>query len=423
MKTIVTGGRVIDPSQGLDSLFDVVIEKGKVADIVAPGKGGRAKKTIDASGCVVAPGFVDLHVHLREPGFEGKETILTGSRAAVAGGFTTICCMANTEPVNDCSTVTGYILAKAAHAVCKVYPVGAITIDLQGEQIADLGGLCEAGVVALSNDGVPVQNSEIMRRVFELSRQLGMVVLDHAEDADLVGNGLMNESFTSSELGLAGNPSVAEEIAIARSMLLARYTGCHVHICHLSTRGGFELIKWGKRKKIPITCEVAPHHFTLIDEDVGNYNTNCKMAPPLRSREDRAALIKGLADGTVDAIATDHAPHGILLKQIEFDKAANGIIGLETALGLTLRLVQSKKLTLNRAIGLLTNGPADVLGLEAGSLALGRAADICVFDPSSTFVYSTDRIQSKSKNSPFIDWELPGVIRYTLVDGKVAYTG
>jgi dihydroorotase len=424
LKTIIQGGRVIDPSQKIDAQLDVVIEKGKVVELVKPGEKQTGEvKIIDATGMVVAPGFIDLHTHVREPGFEGKETILTGSRAAVAGGFTTICCMANTVPVNDNSTVTQFILGKAKEALCKVLPVGATTVNLAGEQIANLGGLREAGVVALSNDGIPTQNNELHRRILELARQIGMVVMTHAECADLVGDGLMNESFTSTELGLEGIPSVAEEISIARDVLLARYTGCPVHICHLSTAGGLELVRLAKKKKIPVTCEVAPHHFTLIDEDVSPYNTNCKMSPPLRSRADRKELIKGLADGTVDAIATDHAPHGVLMKQVEFDKAANGIIGLETALGLTLKLVHDKKLTLTRAIELLTNGPAKVIDLPAGSLAPGAAADVCVFDPDATFVYTKDRIQSKSFNSPFIDWELPGVIHFTLVDGKVVYKG
>lgn len=420
MKTIIHGGRVIDPAQGLDKKLDVVIEKGKVVDLVKPGavKQGRL---VDATGCVVAPGFVDLHVHFREPGFEGKETIRTGSEAAVAGGFTSVCTMANTQPVNDNSTVTGYILAKARDALCKVYPVGASTAGLAGEKIADLGELREAGVVAYSNDGIPIQNSELQRRIFELARQYGRPVLSHAEDADLVGEGLMNESFTATELGLSGIPAVSEEIAVARDILLARHTGCPVHICHLTTAGALDLVRWAKRKKVPVTCEVTPHHFTLTDEDVGSYDTNCKMSPPLRSHADRAALIKGLADGAIDAIATDHAPHGDLLKQVEFDKAANGIIGLETALGLTLRLVRANKLTLNRAIELLSSSPARILGLPAGTLAVGSAADVCVFDPDATFLYTENNVRSKSKNSPFLNWELPGVVRLTLVDGIIVY--
>lgn len=423
MKLLIQNGRVLDPAGKIDESLDVLVERGSILDLVKPGKFRGPAKKIDARGCLVTPGFIDLHVHLREPGFEGKETIESGARAAVSGGFTSICAMANTEPVNDNGTVTGFILAKSKDAACKVYPIGATTIGLQGQAIAGLGGLRDAGVVAYSNDGIPVRNTDIQRRIFELAAQLGMVVMDHAEDADLVADGLMHEGPTSTELGLQGIPPAAEEIAVARDVFLAKLTGCHVHICHISTAGALDLVRWAKRKKLAVTCEVTPHHLTLTDEDIGEYDTNYKMAPPLRSNEDRHALIKGLADGTIDAIATDHAPHGILLKQIEFDKAANGIIGLETALGLTLRLVKTGKLSLMRAIEALTCGPARVVGLNAGVLEPGRPADLVVFDPEATFVYTKERIRSKSKNSPFIGWELPGVIRFTLVDGKIAYTG
>jgi len=424
LKIIIHGGRVFDPAARIDESLDVLVERGRIVDLLKPGKKTPPNtKALDAQGCLVTPGFIDLHVHLREPGFEGKETIESGARAAVSGGFTRICAMANTEPVNDNGTVTGYILAKAKTAACKVHPIGATTIGLHGQAIADLGGLREAGVVAYSNDGIPIRNTEIQRRIFELAAQQGMVVMDHAEDADLVADGLMHEGPTSTELGLQGIPPAAEEIAVARDVFLAKLTGCRVHICHISTAGALDLVRWAKRMKLPVTCEVTPHHLTLTDENVGEYDTNYKMAPPLRSPADRRALIKGLADGTIDAIATDHAPHGVLLKQIEFDKAANGVIGLETALGLTLRLVQTGKITLARAIAALTSGPARVIGSDAGVLAPGRAADIVVFDPDATFVYTKERIRSKSKNSPFIGWELPGVIKYTLVDGKIVYTG
>jgi len=423
LKTLIHGGRVIDPSQNIDAPFDVLIQAGKIVELTAPGKfKGQAKK-LDAAGCVVAPGFVDLHTHLREPGFEGRETIFTGSRAAVAGGFTSICCMANTDPVNDNYTITGFILGQARQALCKVYPVGASTIGLKGEAIASLLQMKESGVIAYSNDGVPIRNSELQRRIFELARQAGMVVLSHAEDPDMIADGLMHEGPTSTENGLPGIPDAAEEIAVARDILLAKLTRCRLHICHLSTAGALDLVRWAKQKKIPVTCEVTPHHFTLIDEDVREYDTNCKMSPPLRSRADRAALIKGLADGAVDAIATDHAPHGRIHKQIEFDKAANGIIGLETALGLTLRLVHQKKLTLRRAIELLSTSPAAIVGLPAGALAPGRPADVTVFNPDEEFDYTAARVQSKSRNTPFLGWRLPGVIRYTIVDGKIAYQG
>ncbi|HPQ67737.1 MAG TPA: dihydroorotase [bacterium] len=425
MKTLIAGGRVIDPSQGLEGDFDLLIDGKVIAKIDKPGKikpDGKGK-TIDARGCIVAPGLVDMHVHLREPGYEGKETIATGSEAAVAGGFTSLACMANTHPINDKQTVTGYILAKAREAKCKVFPIGACTVALEGLKIADMGEMMEAGVVGFSDDGKTVMNAELQRRIFELAQQLDMPVLVHAEDERLAADGQMHEGAVSTELGLDGRPAVAEEIMVSRDIMLARTTGCRVHIQHISSAGSLELIRWAKSKKLPVTCEVTPHHLTLTDEDIGDYDTNCKMAPPLRSTEDRKALIKALADGTIDVIATDHAPHGILLKMIEFDKAAFGIIGLETALALTLRLVNETKLTLMRAIEALTVAPARILGLDVGTLQVGKAADVCIFQPDKTFVYTPERIRSKSKNSPFINWELPGAVRYTMVDGKVVYTG
>ncbi len=425
MKTLIAGGKVIDPSQGLEGDFDILIDGKVIAKIDKPGKiklDGKGK-TIDARGCIVAPGLVDMHVHLREPGYEGKETIATGSEAAVAGGFTSLACMANTNPINDKQTVTGYILAKAREARCKVFPIGACTVALEGLKIADMGEMKEAGVVGFSDDGKTVMNAELQRRIFELAQQLNMPVLVHAEDEHLAADGQMHEGAVSTELGLDGRPAVAEEIMVSRDIMLARTTGCRVHIQHVSSAGSLELIRWAKTKKLPVTCEVTPHHLTLTDENIGDYDTNCKMAPPLRSAEDRKALIKALADGTIDAIATDHAPHGILLKMIEFDKAAFGIIGLETALALTLRLVDETKLTLMRAIEALTVAPARILGLDVGTLQVGKAADVCIFQPDKTFVYTPERIRSKSKNSPFINWELPGAVRYTMVDGKVVYTG
>ena len=427
MKTIIHGGRVIDPAQKLDGLRDVILEGGRIQALVKPGeiktKGARGIQHIEATGLVVAPGLIDMHTHLREPGFEGKETIATGSQAAVAGGFTTVVCMANTNPINDNQTVTGYILAKAKTAVCKVLPVGAATFGQAGERMSDLGELKEAGVVAYSDDGRAVMNAEVQRRVLEMAQSYGMPVLIHAEDANLAADGMMHEGFVSTDLGLPGIPAIAEEVMVARDVFLARMTGCQVHFQHLSTAGAVEIIRWAKKKNIRVTCEVAPHHFTLTDEDIGQYDTNCKVSPPLRSRSDRAALIKGMTDGAIDAIATDHAPHGILLKQIEFDKAANGIIGLETALGLTLRLVRSGKISLSRAIEMLTYQPARILNLDAGTLKPGKPADICIFAPDQTMVYNLERIRSKSKNSPFIGWELPGVVKYTLVDGRVVHTG
>lgn len=418
---------MIDPAQNIDGKFDVLIEGKKIVGLAKPGTGkrkiGSKAKVIDAKGCVVAPGFIDMHVHLREPGFEGKETVVTGSQAAVAGGFTSVACMANTVPVNDSQAVTGYILSKAKQAVCKVYPIGAATIGLSGEKISDFGELKQAGVVAYSDDGRTVMNAELQRRIMELARWHDMPLLVHAEDQNISADGMMNEGYVSTELGLDGNPAVSEEIMVARDIMLARFTGCRLHVQHISTAGAVELVRWAKKKKVPVTCEVTPHHFTLTEECVGDYQTNCKMAPPLRTVADRAALIKAMADGTIDAIATDHAPHGILLKQIEFDKAANGIIGLETALGLALKLVQKKRLTLPRMVAMLTQAPASILKLPGGTLRENQPADICIFNPDANYVYNADNIRSKSKNSPFINWELPGVVRCTLVDGKIVYTG
>jgi dihydroorotase len=427
LKTIIAGGRVIDAAQKLDGPHDVVISGKVIEKITAPGRGRGGSKEkfrlIDAKDCVVSPGLIDMHVHLREPGYEGKETIYTGSQAAVAGGFTSIVCMANTNPVNDNQAVTGYILGRAKEALCNVYPVGATTIGLADQNMADLGELKAAGVVAYSDDGCCVMNAEMQRRIFEMAGQYDMPVLVHAEDANLAADGAMHEGFTSTELALTGIPAAAEEVMVARDILLARLAGSRLHIQHVSTAGAVELIRWAKKRKIRVTCEVTPHHFTLIDEDVGDYSTTCKVSPPLRSAADRTALQKAMADGVIDAIATDHAPHGILLKQIEFDQAANGMIGLETALGLTLLLVRTKKLSLHRALEMLTVKPAEILRLNAGSLAPGRPADVCVFNPDHTFVYNEEVIRSKSKNSPFVGWELPGKVYFTLVDGRVVYTG
>lgn len=427
MKTIITGGRVIDPAQGLDGKRDVVIEKNKIEAITKPGQGkGKSRgkfKLIDAKGCIVAPGLVDMHVHLREPGYEGKETILSGSQAAVAGGFTSIVCMANTDPVNDNQVLNGFIMAKAKEAACRVFPVGAATVGLKGEQMANLGEMKESGVVAYSDDGNTVMNAEIQRRIFEMAAQYDMPVLVHAEDANLKGDGSMHEGHTSTELGLDGIPAAAEDAMVARDIILSRLTGCRLHIMHVSSGLALEIIRFAKRKKVKVTCEITPHHFTLAHEDIGDYDTNCKMSPPLRSERDRTALIKGIADGAIDSIATDHAPQGILLKQTEFDNAANGVIGLETALGLSLLLVQKKSVPLMRILEMLTIRPAQILRLDVGTLRPGKKADLCIFDPNDTFVYTQDRIRSKSKNSPFIGWELPGPVRYTIVDGKVVYKG
>jgi dihydroorotase len=429
MKTIIRNGKVIDPANHKNGYFDLVIEGNTIVGLIEPGKKVRPVKSeriveIDATGCIVAPGFIDMHVHLRSPGFEHKETVRTGTKAAVAGGFTSVACMPNSDPVNDNETVTGYILAQAKlEGFCKVFPIGAVTKGLKGESLSEMGRLKEAGVVGFSDDGQCIGSAIVAMRAFQYASMFDMPIIIHAEDTELAGSGVMNAGDVSMELGLPGRPAVAEDIMVSRDILLSGGCGCRMHVAHISTKGALAMVRDAKKKGQKITCEVTPHHFALTEKDVGEYNTNFKMAPPLRTEADRDALIEGLADGTVDCIATDHAPHEPLMKDCEFDKAANGIIGLETALPITLELVRQKKITIRRAVELLTCGPAQVLGLSGGTLAEGAAADVTIFDPKETWTYSVDKIQSRSRNSPWVDQDLIGKVKYTLVDGKVAYKG
>ena len=420
-RILIKGGRVISPAQKLDDTCDILIEKGI---IVAIGKGLEAKgaEVIDASGKVVTPGLVDIHVHLRDPGLEYKEDIVSGTLSAVTGGFTSIACMPNTKPVNDNQTVTSYILKKAAEVgYCRVFPIASITKGLDGESLTEMGELKDLGVCAVSDDGKPVSNPQLMRRAMEYARPFGLTIISHAEDLDLVGSGVMNEGPVSTELGLKGIPWVAEDAATSREVMLAEFTGAHLHVAHVSTKGSIEIVRQAKKRGVNVTCEAAPHHFTLTDEAVRGYNTNAKMNPPLRSAEDMAAVRLGIADGTVDAIATDHAPHHIDEKNVEFNIAMNGIVGLETALPLTLKLVEEGVIDLPKAIDLLTSGPSRALNLPVGQLQEGGVADVTVIDPNLVWTVEAQRLMSKSKNTPFDGWEMKGAAVCTIVAGKIVY--
>ena len=420
-KILIKGGRVISPAQQLDEICDVLIDKGKIS---ALGKSLEEKGAdiIDAAGKIVAPGLVDIHVHLRDPGLEYKEDIASGTLSAVTGGFTSIACMPNTKPVNDNQSVTKYILDKAREeGHCRVFPIASITKGLEGESMTEMGELKSLGVYAVSDDGRPVSNPQLMRRAMEYSVPFNMTIVSHAEDLELVGSGVMNEGPVATELGLKGIPWVAEDAATAREIMLAEFTGAHLHVAHVSTKGSIELVRQAKKRGVKVSCEATPHHFTLTDEAVRGYNTNAKMNPPLRSAEDRDAVIKGIADGTVDAIATDHAPHHIDEKNVEFSIAMNGIVGLETALPLTLKLVEDKVIDLPKAVELLTTGPAKALGLPVGLLEKGIEADVTVFDPELEWTVDAQKLASKSKNTPFGGWKMKGAAVCTIVAGKIAY--
>jgi len=377
--------------------------------------------TFDLQGKWIVPGLIDMHVHLREPGEEHKETIESGTRAAAAGGFTAVACMPNTNPVNDCQSVTRLILEKASGASARVYPVGAVSRGSQGESLAEFGEMKQAGAVGVTDDGRPVTDSQLMRRALEYASNYNLLVISHSEDNSLSRNGAMNEGFTSTSLGLKGIPHIAEEIMVYRDLALAEYTGCPVHLAHISTRESIRLIRQAKRNGVRVTAETAPHYFSLTEEAISDYDTNAKMNPPLRTRDDRQAIINALADGTLDAIATDHAPHSILEKDLEFDKAANGIIGLETAVPLTLALVRNGHISEAKMIELLSVNPARILSVPGGSLTLGSVADITVIDPGCKFTLHAKDILSKSKNSPFIGADLQGRAVLTLCNGRITH--
>ena len=422
MNLLIKNGRVIDPSQKLDDTLDVVVVDGLVKEI---GKGLSAPagaETIDASGKYVVPGLIDMHVHLRDPGLEYKEDIISGTRAAVAGGFTSVCCMPNTKPTIDNKTVASYIINKAkAEGFCNVFPVGSITYGLSGECMSEMGELKESGCVAVSDDGKPVKSSELMMRSLQYAAGIGIMVISHAEELELVGEGTMNEGFTSTELGLKGIPRVAEDIATARETMLAEYTGSPIHIAHVSTKGSVRIIREAKARGVKVTCETAPHYFSLTDDAVRGYNTNAKMNPPLREADDVASIKEGLKDGTIDAIATDHAPHHLDEKDVEFNLAMNGIVGLETSLPLSLKLVEDDVLTLNQLIDAMSCKPSNILGLQRGTLVSGSVADITVIDPRAEWVVEADQLASKSKNSPWLGQKMKGAAAATIVNGKLVY--
>ena len=422
MNLLIKNGRVIDPSQGIDDTLDVVVENGLVKEIGKGLKAPAGAETIDAAGNYVVPGLVDMHVHLRDPGLEYKEDIVSGTRAAAAGGFTSVACMPNTKPVIDNKAVASYIIAKSrAEGFANVFPIGSITYGSNGERLAEMGELKESGCVAVSDDGRPVVNAELMRRALEYARGMGILVISHAEDLSLVGEGVMNEGFTSTELGLKGIPSVAEDIATARDVMLAEYTRSPLHIAHVSTRGSLRIIREAKGRGVQVTCETAPHYFSLTDDAVRGYNTNAKMNPPLREADDVAAVKEALKDGTIDAIATDHAPHHIDEKDVEFNVAMNGIVGLETSLPLSLKLVEEKVLTLPQLIEKMACKPASILGIDRGTLKAGAVADITVIDPAAEWTVTAENLASKSKNSPWLGEKMKGGAAYTILGGKIVF--
>ncbi len=420
MKLLIANGRVVDPSQRLDAKVDVLIEDGVIAET---GKKLRASaETIDAAGLVVVPGLIDLHTHLREPGQEHKETIATGTRAAVAGGYTAVCAMANTIPPNDERAVTEMIIAEAArNGACRVYPVGAVSRGLQGEELAELADLSAAGCVAVSDDGKPVANAQLMRRALEYSAMLRIPLVAHEEDLQLSDGGVMHEGFYSTLLGMGGIPAASEETMVVRDVILAQMTRAHLHLAHLSTAGAMEAVRSARRDGVHVTCEVTPHHLALTDEAVQSFSTNLKMNPPLRSEEHRKAVLAAIADGTIDAIATDHAPHHFDEKNVEFDLAPFGVIGLETAFSVCYdRLVRRRIIDLARLIDLMSCGPARAFNLPGGTLRAGSPADITLLDLDGRFQV-TNTFQSKASNSPFIGEALQGRVVATIVGGVVQY--
>jgi len=416
---LVKNGRVLDPASKTDAPLDLLLDGENIADIAAPGKlVPQNTDVFDAAGLCVAPGFIDLHAHLREPGQESSETIETGARAAARGGFTAICCMPNTKPVNDNASITRFILDKARHAAVRVWPIGAASIGSKGEAIAEIAAMKQAGIVAVSDDGKPIATAKLTRQVMEYCSSLDLPVIEHSEDVSLASGAVMREGVTSTRLGLRGMPAAAESVCVARDVQLAELTGARLHVAHLSAKSSLDQVRWAKSRGLRVSCEVTPHHFTLIDEDV-TYDSRFKMNPPLASREDREALLAGLADGAVDAIATDHAPHEPALKDVEFDKAPFGILGFETALGLSLELVHSGRLSLMRLVELFTTGPARVLGMER-KLAQGHPADLTIFSTTRRWTYDVKHSASKSRNSPFDGRTFTGGPVATIVRGTIA---
>lgn len=425
MLTKISGGHVIDPGY-TNSIKDVWIKDGLVFDICDEGQhcsghDNVPDRIIDASGKIVVPGLIDMHVHLREPGHEYKESIETGLKAAVAGGFSAVCCMPNTKPVNDNAQITTFILEKARLAgLARVYPVAAISPGLKGDSLSEYAELKAAGAVALSDDGMPVSSGRLMRNAMEYASGFGMLMISHCEDPDFAGNGCMNEGVVATRLGLRGIPNISESIMVIRDIELSALTGVPVHIAHVSTRESVMAIREAKKRGVRVTAETAPHYFMLTDEAVGNYDTNAKMNPPLRTEADRLAIIEGLCDGTLDVIATDHAPHSVLEKNLEFDRAANGICGLETSLGLSMKLVHDGLIDMETLVRLMSTRASEILGMD-NHLEPGKNADITIIDPDAEWKVDSSMFYSKSRNTPFNGWDLKGRAVVTIVGGKVVF--
>ena len=421
MRLVIKSGYVIDPSQSLDGIFDVLVEDGiiKAIDTNIDTQGA---EVIHAQGKIVTPGLIDVHVHLREPGFEYKETIHTGVKAAVAGGFTAVCCMANTNPVNDNQEVTRYILKRATECgLARVYPIGAVSKQLKGEELACIGELKEAGVVALSDDGNPIVNSGFLRRALEYAKYFNLPIISHAEDRSLAPAGVINEGKISTLLGLPGIPAISEEIMVFRDIKLAELTNWHIHIAHVSTAGSIELIRRAKEKKIKVTAETCPHYFTLTEEAAKEFNPNTKVSPPLRTAADVEAIKQALKEGIIDIIATDHAPHQALEKEVPFEQAPSGIIGLESALPISLKLVEEGVLTWSQLVTKMSYAPAKVFNLPGGSLKPGNLADITIIDPNLSYKIDVTQFYSKGRNCPFNGWEVKGKAIITIIGGNIVY--
>jgi dihydroorotase len=424
MKLLIANGYIVDPSQGINTGRDLLIEDGRVVSVLERGEEApRDVEFIDATGLIVAPGFIDLHTHLREPGAEYKETIASGAAAAVAGGWTTVCAMPNTDPVNDSPAVTRFIIEQAERAeLANVFPVGALTKGSNGTELSEMGEMKKAGIVAVSDDGRPVPNAGMMRRAMEYARGFNLTVVDHCQDATLTAGGVMHEGRWSLILGLKGMPAAAEDVHVIRDCVLAKLTGASVHIAHVSTRGAVEAVRRAKEMGLAVTCEVAPHHWTLTDESTADYDTNMKMSPPLRSQDHVEALLEGLRDGTIDAIATDHAPHHLDEKTLEFDRAPFGITGLETAVGLAFDLVHRGVIDLQRLVALCSTSPARVFGLkDRGTLAENAHADVTILDPACEWVFDVAASKSRSRNTPFHGRSMTGAAVATIVGGRVVY--
>lgn len=420
MSLLIKNGHLIEPTLGISEPMDLLIEGGKVA---AMGRDLQGDEVLDATGLVVCPGLVDIHVHFREPGQESKEDIGSGSRCAAKGGFTTVVTMANTMPRIDSAGMVEFVNRRAREtAIIKIHPAACATKEMKGEELTEMAELKEVGAVAVTDDGKDIRSSAIMRRVFEYANMVGLPYMAHCEDEDLAEGGAMNEGFTSTVLGIPGIPKAAEEVRIDRNIRLAEMVGAHIHIQHVTTAGGIEIVRQAKKRGARVTCETAPHYWTLTDEAVKTFNSNAKMNPPLREAQDIAGIIEGIKDGTVDCIATDHAPHTPIEKAVEFALAPFGILGLETSLALTITgLVKPGHISLERAIALMTSAGAVICRLDAGKLIEGGPADVCIFDPSAAWTVSEKDLVSKSRNSPFLGMPVQGRVRYTLVDGKVVY--